>query len=407
MFTAYQHLLQQRSFRWFWLGFTFSIIGDAMTRVALTWFVYERTQSAEALGWLAVCYTGPVVLGGLAAGSLLDRFDRRAVMVADNVLRGVAVAGVPLLHALGQLEVWHVYVVAAVYGLLMMVSLAGSPALIPAIVAEDQLATANALETLSWTLGGVVGPMLAGTLIAIVGAPNVVILDALSYFAFALALTQLPAMRPAPTHTHTRYSLSDAVRLLLQNRVLFSTTFMFMAFNIGGGFLSVWLPILADTVLRGGPELYGFLLGAIAVGEVVSAVWVGGRTLSLPLGVLICGAQLLSGLALGLMLASKSLVVVVAALALYGAFSAPLTIWAQTLRMHIIPEQLRGRTFALLRTLMQSGGPIGGAVAGWLLSVAGLPVMILLTALITGGPGMLGYLMEEMRTGQSQVEPSH
>ena len=137
MLTNYRLIFQQRSFRLFWLGFTFSVLGDALTRIALTWYVYERTKSAEALGWLAFWYTAPVVVGGLAAGWLLDRFDRRKVMVVDNVIRGIAVACLPMLHALGLLAMWHVYVVAGIYGLLMMIALAGSPSLIPSLVKAD------------------------------------------------------------------------------------------------------------------------------------------------------------------------------------------------------------------------------------------------------------------------------
>jgi MFS family permease len=80
----YRDIFQSVSFRWFWLGFTFSAVGDAMTRIALIWFVYQSTGSPQVVGWLLLCYTGPVVFGGLFAGSLLDRFDRRTVMLIDN-----------------------------------------------------------------------------------------------------------------------------------------------------------------------------------------------------------------------------------------------------------------------------------------------------------------------------------
>jgi MFS family permease len=399
-FESYRLIFQNRSFRRFWLGFSFSVLGDAMTRVALTWFVYEATKSAEALGWLMICYTGPIVIGGLLAGTLLDRFDRRAVMVVDNVMRGLAVALVPLLYAFGALEVWHVYAVAAVYGLLMMISLAGGPALVPALVPREQLATANALEMLSWTLGGVIGPALAGVLIVWVGAPNVVIVDAVSYFVFALALarTRLADVpRPAQAAGGQVYHLGHAIQLLLKNRVLLSTTLMFMAFNIGGGALSVWLPILSDQVFGGGAQLYGVLLGALALGEVVSALLVGGLVLPLSLGALICLAQALSGVSLGLALAGRNIWIVGFGLALFGAFSSPLTIWAQTLRMQIIPERLRGRSFALLRMLMQSGNPIGGAIAGLLLPLLGVGATIGLSAIVVGVPGVIGYRVKELR----------
>src|SRR5262245_41105499 len=120
-FAPYRRILGNTPFRRFWLAFTCSTLGDAMTRVALIWFVYDTTGSARDVGWLLLCYTGPIVIGGLVAGTLLDRFDRRTVMAVDNLVRGTAVATVPILHATGRLATWHVYAVAAVYGLLMMI----------------------------------------------------------------------------------------------------------------------------------------------------------------------------------------------------------------------------------------------------------------------------------------------
>jgi MFS family permease len=393
MYRNYAQIFQYRSFRNFWLGYSVSILGDAVSRVALTWFVYEATHSAQALGWLTLCYTGPVIVGGLLAGWLLDRFDRRQVMLVDNLLRAGVMLLVPLLYAWGRLELWHVYLVAAVYGLLMMIPLAGGPALVPALAPRQHLATANALETLSFTLGGVFGPPLAGFLIARLGAPTVVILDVLSYLAFALMLTQVKPLAEvvsASARPEQRYRLSDAFRLLLKNEVLLSTTLMFMTFNLGFGAMAVWLPILADQTLGGGSELYGLLLGVLAGGEVIGSVLAGAMALPLSLGSLICLAQFLAGVSLGL-LGGSSRAWVMTGLILFGVFSAPLTIWAQTLRMQIIPEPLRGRAFALLRTLMQGTGPVGGVAAGWLLPLLGLPAMIGLAAVAVGAPGLLGY----------------
>jgi MFS family permease len=393
-------VLRGASFRRFWLGFTFSALGDAMTKVALIWYVYQTTGSPQALGGLLLCYTGPVVVGGLLAGTLLDRFDRRRVMLLDNIVRGVAVALIPLLHVFGALALWHLYAVAAVYGFLYMITLAGTPSLIPALVNARQLDTANALETLSYTLSGVCGPPLAGLLIARVGAPNVALLDAVSYAAFALALSGLQ-LRPEPSAAdedgQTRgYRLRDAVRLLLSNQVLLATTLMFMAFNVGEGFLSVWLPVFADRI-GGGPELYGILLGAVGVGEVGGAFLAGSVSLRLTLGTLICLAQFLAGASLVLLFVGRTVWWALPALALSGLFSAPLTIWAQTLRMQIIPEPLRGRSFALLRTLMQGSGPLASAAAGLLLPLWGLAAMIGWSALLIGGPGLAGLRVRALR----------
>jgi MFS family permease len=230
----------------------------------------------------------------------------------------------------------------------------------------------------------------------------VLLVDALSYATFALALSRIPARlgQAAPSSAitdkqHTR--IGDAFRLVRSNRVLLSTTLMYMIFNIGLGFLAVWLPVLADRI-GGGPEVYGLCLGAMAVGEVSGALLAGSIEFPLALGTLICLAQMLSGASLLLLLAGQRLWWVLPGLALLGLFSAPLTIWAQTLRMHIIPEDVRGRTFALLRTLMQGTGPLASALAGVLLPLLGLLAMIGSSALLIGAPGLAGAQVKALRT---------
>jgi hypothetical protein len=169
--------------------------------------------------------------------------------------------------------------------------------------------------------------------------------------------------------------------------------------------MSVWLPIFADQILQGGPELYGILWGFLAAGEVISSILAGSLAFGLSLGLLICLAQFLSGLALLLLFGGRGSSWALLSLSLLGFFSAPLTIWAQTLRMQIIPEPLRGRTFALLRTLMQGTGPMGGILAGLLLPGLGLSAMIILSALLISLPGLAGYSVKALRAA-GQLAPS-
>jgi MFS family permease len=406
---SYRDALAHPSFRRFWLGFTGSALGDAMSRVALIWFVYEETRSPAAVGALTFAYSAPILVGGLVAGPLLDRFDRRRVMLADNLVRGAAFAAIPLLHAAGWLALWHVYVVAAVYGLLMMVSLAGGPALVPSLVPPELLATANAMEMLSFTLGNVLGPALAGLFLPLVGAPNLLAFDAASYLAFALALARIEAPpRTAEAPAARGRGLGPALRLLRREPVLSTTTLMFLTYNLGAGGLTVWLPVLADRVLGGHARLYGALLACIALGEVAAALAAGRWRPRWPLGAMICASQVMAGLALLAALAASlspwGTPLVALALVGWGAASAPLTIWAQTLRMRIIPPALRGRTFALLRTIMQGGRPLGALTAGALLPVAGIPAMMALSALLASVPGLLGSRVRALREAGAAVE---
>ncbi|MBM3546034.1 MAG: MFS transporter [Alphaproteobacteria bacterium] len=396
MANPYGVLFRDPAFRRFGLGFLVSVIGDELTRVAFVWFVYEKTGSAEALGLLMLCFTGPIVVGGFVAGWLLDRFDRRQVMMIDNLVRGLFLALIPVLHFLGALEVWHVYVAAAVHGLLLMISLAGTPTMILALVPKEHLATANALETLGYSVAGVLGPALAGILVATIGAPATVLLDVVSYLLFALVLLRLRLALPAPAK-RTAAPIGAAVRLLFGNPVLTSTTFMFLAFNILTGSIPVWLPIHVETSLGGGPELYGALLSIAFAGQVATTLLVGQLGARVPLGLGIAIAQTLSGALMILVVFGSSAIAAGIILFLFGIVVAPLTPWAQTLRMAIIPEEMRGRAFALLRMLMQSGRPIGGALAGLVLPALGVAGTVMLVGAAAMAGGIAGLLTRPLR----------
>lgn len=399
-FNSYREILSNKNFLVFWSGFTISSVGDSLTRVALTWLVFEETKSAQALGILTIAYTAPILIGGLIAGPLLDRFSPRRVMLTDNLIRGLVFSLIPVLHILNRLELWHIYLFAAIYGFLMMISLAGGPTLLPSIVKQEQLDTANAMEMLSYTVSGVIGPPLAGLLIAWLGATNVVIFDALSYFIFVFALLFVTVREPEPSpyqQTNASYGIMDAVRLMTGNKVILSTTLMFMAANIGLGAMTVFLPLVSNQIAENSSQVFGVLLGVMAMGEVISAWLAGSLSLNITLGKRIALAQIFSGASLTFLLLGSIFWSVAIGLFLLGFFSAPLTIWAQTLRMQVIPPDLRGRTFALLRTLMQGATPLGGALAGFLLPVMGIQMIIGLSSLMIGVPGLAGTQVEELR----------
>lgn len=321
--------------------------------------------------------------------------------MVDSFLRGLVVLVVPVLHFFGRLELWHVYVVVSFYGMMMMVSLAGGPSIVPSLVKEEYLDTANALETIGYTFSAVIGPPIAGLLISQISSPNILLIDALSYIIFGLLLIRvvLPEteQKQSQDKSTDSYKLSDAIALFTKNKVLLSTTLMYFCINIGMGISTVWLPIYADEVLGGGSDLYGALLGFMAGGQVLGSILVGGITFSLALGTLIILSIISAGLIVGLMVIGSQIWLAVVALSLFGFISAPLTIWAQTIRMKIIPIELRGRTFALLRMIMMSGNPLGGLIGGYLLPLIGISSAILTTSAFITLPGMLGSTVKELR----------
>ena len=417
----YLDLLRQRDFALLWGGATISAVGDGMSFVALLWLLIERGGTPADVGWLAAINTAPVIIGGLATGVILDAFDPRRVLAADNALRGLAVASVPIASALGVLTTAHLFVVAGIYGLLFMTSAAGIPSLITRLIRRDDLTTANAMESLSFSLSGLIGPGIAGLLIAIVGAPFVLAIDALTYFVFVGCLLAMreggrggdavehgadeAAARGAPPDSAaagvpaTSRGLGPAIRFIFSAPAIVAITLFYMSVNIAGGIVTVVIPLYVRDVLHAGPETFGLLLSVLTAGDLAGLLFVGAVNWRWPLGRSIAWALFTSGLVLLLWLLQPPVIVLGAILFVWGSLSSSLTPWAQTIRMRLIPPEMRGRVFALLRTSMQSTRPIGAVAAGLLLSQGDLSIAIVAMALLFAVPGFIGIWLPALGRG--------
>jgi MFS family permease len=398
------------AFRRVWVGFTVSAAGDSASWIALVALCLGPANGSLPI--LAVLYTAPVAIGGLTAGWVLDRFDRRTLVIADSFLRAAVFASVPLAMLSGPPRAVHLYLVGAVYGLLKMVSLAGFPALIPLLVPDSQLEQANALEGVSFGLASLCGAALAGVGVATVGAVPVVALDAASYLTLALALLSVrlpgPSTRPVRSPAHgprTGGGIGAVVRLAVTHPVLRATTVMFALFNVGEGCLLVVLPHRAAD-LGLGVGGYGYLVAATTAGELLAGVVLARRRWRWPLRISIVVAQVVAATSV-VVLVAPSTVGTFLTLAVLGLLTAPMTAWAQTLRMRAVPPQAHGRLFALLRTTMQATPPLGAGM-GALLLPRGFGETVAAVAAVMGVPALLlgPSLLRRVTPGRHDASPS-
>src|SRR5260221_1474540 len=174
---SYLRLMGTPGFGPMWIGATISTVGDSITWVSLVWLTFELGGGVGDVAVLAACYTGPIIVGGLVAGVLLDRFDRRRLLIVDNAIRGVVMLTVPVAAGLGVLTQVQLDLVVAAYSFMWMITVAGVRALVPDLVSDEDLVTANAMESVSFGLGGAAGPALGGVLIGTVGAASNLALD--------------------------------------------------------------------------------------------------------------------------------------------------------------------------------------------------------------------------------------
>jgi MFS family permease len=408
--TSYVRLMRTPGFGPIWIGATVSIVGDAVSWVSLVWLTYELGGGVADLAILAAWYTGPIIVGGLTAGVLLDRFDRRRLLILDNAVRGLVMLSVPVAATLGVLTQLQLDIVAAVYSFLWMVTVAGIRSLVPDLVAADDLVTANAMESVSFGLGGAVGPALGGVLIGIVGAAANLALDAATYFAFVacLLVARLPGQGPATEQDaatapspRRAVGLGPAIRFIVTSPAIAAITLMFMGVNMAEGMLAVLLPVYARDVLGVDAAGYGLLASAFTTGLFVGALAVGGVRWRWPLGRSIAAGVLGTGLALAPLALGPALVVAALAIFFAGLAESPVTLWANTIRMRLIPAELRGRAFGVLGTLVKSTPPLGGLAAGGLLAIAGVVPTVAVMAVVAAVPGAVGLFHASLSAGNT------
>lgn len=187
------HSLKHRPFALLWTGQTTSRLGDSLYRIALSWWVLEKTGSGVAMGTVLIFSQIPLLLFLLIGGVVVDRLPRIRVMFASNVLCGLVITFVALFSWLNLLEIWHIYIASILFDFVEAFFFPAYQAVIPDITPSELLTSANSLNGLSQRVTGIVGPALGAGLVAAGGTSVTFALDAISFFVSALCV--LPLLR--------------------------------------------------------------------------------------------------------------------------------------------------------------------------------------------------------------------
>src|SRR5690349_10782395 len=173
--------LTHRPFALLWTGQTTSRLGDSLYRIALSWWVLEKTGSATAMGTVLILTQIPLLLFLLIGGIVVDRLPRIRIMFASDVLSGIIVSLIALFSWLDMLEIWHIYIASLVFGFVEAFFFPAYQAIIPQITPKDMLTSANSLNGLSARMTGIIGPVIGAALVASGGTSLTFALDALSF----------------------------------------------------------------------------------------------------------------------------------------------------------------------------------------------------------------------------------
>lgn len=397
--TVISPLLRYPAFRRLWLGLTTSRFGDELTVIAVTWFTLELTGSGAAAGLVLLCSQIPSLLTSPYLGKLLDRYQPRSIMVIDNLSRGCIIAAIPILHWLNVLEIWHIYVMALLTGILWPATEVGVDVVVPHLVPGEELEGANTLLSVVWEVATLVGPATGGFLVMWMGSPAVMLLDALSFLIMGIVLLSVPDLprRRKGESTTERGSLLG-FGALTRMRVVFLLTMVTLFMLFSQGFQSVTLSVYSQRTLVAGASGYGLLLSAFGLGSLVGLL-VSHRFISqlrrpaLALAVIFVFFGLLV-LPLSFL---RSLPLAMLFLVLSGFIAGPYFVIGRSLMQRLVPVHLRGEIFGIQGALGTAGYPLGGTVGGMIADYLTAPVAIGLSALSCVGVGVVGLLSPTLK----------
>ncbi|WP_053227834.1 MFS transporter [Solirubrobacter soli] len=367
--------LRHRDFRLLWTGMCVSLLGDGMFMVAMAWQVYALSNVPTALSLVGIAMAVPTIALLLIGGVVVDRFDRRRVMVAADVTRGLAVGLLALLSLTGAIELWHVVALVAVYGVGAAFFNPAFDAIVPDVLPESDLGQANALDQFVRPLAlRLAGPALGGLLVAAVGAGAAFAFDAAS---FVLSAGVVLSMRARPTLRTASGSVVADIRVgwsFIRGRVWLWATFASaaIAYLLFMGPAEVLLPYVVKNELGGSAADLGIVFAAGGIGSVLCAVIIGQgglprRDITFMYAVWTLGTLCVAGYGIAnavwqLMLASFA----------FNAFETAGTIvWATAKQKHV-PAALLGRVSSL----------------DWLISIGLLPLSFALTGPVSGAIGV-------------------
>jgi MFS family permease len=275
--------LRHREFRLLWSGMTVSLLGDGITTIALAWQAYELSDAPTALSLIGFSMTVPHVILLLVGGAVSDRFDRRKVMVVADILRMLAVIALGVLSVSGAIQIWHMVLIAPLYGAGTAFFGPAFDAIVPELVPESELTPANSLDQFVRPAAfRMVGPAVGGWLIAIFGHPGPAFLaDGVTY---AISITCLLLMRSPSSlregsdHGSMVSEIREGFRYV-RTQVWLWGTFLAatLAYLIFWGPAEVLLPFVVKEDMGGSASDLGFIFAAGGIGAMLAAVVMGNR----------------------------------------------------------------------------------------------------------------------------------
>lgn len=352
------------NYRLWFIGQGISLSGTWMQSVAMALLVLQLTGSGVALGFVTALQTLPVLVLGPWGGVVADRFPKRPILYMTQASSGILSLLLGILIATGAVQIWMVYIVAMLSGIIKAIDNPTRQSFVLEMVGQDSLVNAVSLNSTEVNLARVIGPALAAALIATVGLAACFILDGLSFLAVLIMLVAMRAseLGPSPRASRAKGQIREGLRYAWASPVIRTTLLMMTIIGIFTYEFTVSLPLFARDTFGQGATVYAAMTAAMGLGAVFGGLYTASRGANtaelLPRSAFFFGVTVLA------ISVAPSVPLALGGLLAVGFFSISFTAMSNaTLQLSCAPE-MRGRVMALWSMAFLGSTPIGGPIVG-------------------------------------------
>lgn len=393
--------LRSRNYRLFFAGQSVSLIGTWMTRLAMSWIVYQLTDSAFLLGLTSFVGQIPAFFVAPIAGVWLDRWNRHRVLVITQVLAMIQSLALAALAFTGYINLYWVIGLALMQGLINAFDMPARQAFVIEMI-EERADLGNAIALNSSMVNGakLVGPAIAGVLVATAGAGVCFLIDGISYIAVIYSLL---AMRVAPAQPRLArksalQELAEGWKYVVRSPAIRSILLLLALVSVIGMPYTVLMPVVAAEILHGGAHTLGFLMAMSGVGALASAIGLALRKTVIGLGKRIAISAAVFGGGLILLGLSRSLTISLLLMIVTGFGMMQQMAASNTILQTIAADDKRGRVMSFYTLSILGMNPIGSLLAGGVAARIGVPVtMIGAGAICLAGAAWFYWKLPEIR----------
>jgi MFS family permease len=394
--------LRHRNYRLYFFGQLISLAGTWMQSAAQAWLVLKLTNSSLWLGVVSFAQFTPILIVGLFAGVIIDRVDRRRLIMTTQILLMLSAFTLAALTWTGRVRVAYVILLAAFNGTIGSFDMPGRQSFVVEMVGYDDLANAIALNSMMFNSARMLGPAMAGLLIAWLGIGTCFFLNGVSFLAVIWSLSQMeiPA-RVITVGTRMLHQLREGLAYVWSNRQIFHQMALAAITNGFGYQYLVLVPLFARNVLHGDARTYGFLVGIQGLGSVLGAATLASRTTTIGIRNNLIVGLLISAMGIIVFGLSRSMLLSMLAQLVIGIGLTSFRASNNTLVQLFVSDDLRGRVMSTYQLAAVGLTPIGALEVGYMGAHLGPVPTVIICGAVTMMSGLI-LLTRLKSVGQSK-----